>query len=72
VKIRHLADEFVSLPQAVEVTQGVERRRTIGRMINRMFISDHHCPRLALESATQGLNGELKAEIAFGSYETQN
>jgi hypothetical protein len=32
MKIRHLADEFVSLPQAVEIAQVVERRR-IGRII---------------------------------------
>jgi hypothetical protein len=31
MKIRHLADEVVSLPQQVEIPQGVERRRIIGR-----------------------------------------
>jgi Protein of unknown function (DUF1348) len=28
MKSRHLADEVVSLPQAIEIAQGVERRRT--------------------------------------------
>jgi hypothetical protein len=28
MKSRHLADEVVSLPRAVEIAQGVERRRT--------------------------------------------
>jgi hypothetical protein len=32
MKIRHLADEVVSLPRAVEIAQGVDGRRKIGRI----------------------------------------
>ena len=34
MKSRHLADEIVSLPQTVEIAQGVDHRRTIERFID--------------------------------------
>jgi hypothetical protein len=32
MNIRHLADEVVSLPRAVEIAKGVDGRRRIGRI----------------------------------------
>ena len=34
MKSRHLADEIVSLPQTVEIAQGVDHGRTIERFID--------------------------------------
>jgi AhpD family alkylhydroperoxidase len=52
IKNRHLADEVVSLPQPVEIAQGVERQKTIGRI----FGNDHDCTPITLESPACGLS----------------
>ena len=63
MKSRHLANEVVSLPQAVEIAQGVERQRTIGCIMDRMFINDRHCtPIHARERNPKGSPGGRRVE----------
>lgn len=50
---RHLADEVVSLPQPVEIAQGVERQNTIARIFDCIPIHTGE-PRLRVRAIKRG------------------